>query len=173
MHYKRRPPKKDRKFSYAHYGVLLFPQGAWADRDETSVREMVKSNHRETPNLFKSSYPSSCNYCNQIHELFQEILGKNKGLIYCGHVIYLEFDEMKIIANFLDNEKVKKIYLFQGGPLQRDEVSVRSSGRIKSKEIIIKDRLKPLKVMKSEFLQILEQEKFEQEILYEIVMKYY
>lgn len=168
MTYKKRPPKKDRKFSYLHYGVLLFPQGAWTDKDEESVKKMVRDDHKETPNLFQSSYPSNCNYCNQTHELLQGLLGKNKGLIYVGHVIYLENDEMKVIAKFLDHKKVKKIYLFQGGPLQRNEISVKSSGRIKSKDIVIKDRLKPLKVTKIEFYKIIDETKFEEEVIYEI-----
>ena len=174
MQYKRKPLKKDRKISYMHYGVLLFPQGAWSEKDEDSVRKMVKDNHEQTQNLFYSSYPSNCDYCNQIHKIFHEILGKNKGLIYVGHVIYLEDDEMKVIANFLDHDKVKKIYLFQGGILEKNkDVTLKKSGRIQSKDIVIKDRLKPLKVSKEEFQSIIDEKKFEEETFYEIIKAFY
>ena len=141
--------KKGTPISYAHYAVLVFAQGVWAERDKEAIHKKSKANITKTPNLFRSDSPASCDICIQIHDIFGEIKGKNDGILYTTHSLLLEIDEIKVIANMFlaDDLKVKKLYIFQGGPVKRSE---------RGKKIDIRKRLTSKKVFKDEFLEILE-----------------
>jgi hypothetical protein len=172
------PPRlksmEERKFSYMHYGVLLFAQGTWNDKDRKKVHEMLSSHPKSQSDelyLFQGAYPSNCKICNQIYELFSEILGKNDGMMFYTHDIWLEISGMKLLTELVfKSEEVKKFYIFQGGPIERSAMSKGKFIRMKLiEEIILKERLKPQKVTKKEFLEILDTDRFEEEILYEVV----
>lgn len=172
------PPRpkslEERKFSYMHYGVLLFAQGTWSEKDRKQVNELLLNHPKSQSDelfLVKGSYPSNCDLCNQIHEIFSAILGKNDGMMFFTHDIWLEISGIKLLTELIGtSEKVKKFYIFQGGPIERNALSKGKFTKMKLiKEIILKDRLKFQKVTKKEFFEILDANGFEEEILYEVI----
>jgi len=177
------PPKPksmaERNFSYMHYGVLIFAQGTWSDQERNEVREKLFHDAKSQSDelyLVQGTYPSSdCNICNQIHDIFEDLLGKNPGMMFYTHDIWLELSGMKLLTKLIfDSDKVKKFYIFQGGSIERSAIHQRKFGRIKLlEEIILKERLTLRKVTKSEFLKILDENEFEEEILYEVIRDKY
>ena len=158
--------KKKVGISYMHYGVLIFAQGSWRERDKEFVMQIVRNHKRDLPNLYRSDSPTSCDVCIQIHDIFNEIKGKNDGILYTTHQLFLETKEMILITNLMlddNNDKVKKIYIFQGGPVKRAE-------RLK---INLSERLSNKNVTRADFLKILEEGKFEEEVIYEVIRKKY
>lgn len=158
--------KKKAIFSYLHYGILVFAQGAWREKEKVSLEEKINQKKREgeLPNLFRYTSPFNCDLCNQINDLFEEIKGKNDGIMYFAHE-NLELDEIKMFTNLIiDDEMVKKMYMFQGGPVERSKIG---------KEINLRERLTPKSCGKSEFVKILEDNEFQLEILYEITKDRY
>lgn len=166
--------------SYEHYGILIFAQGAWKEKDKVSVIKNI--NQLNIDYLYRASLPNNCDICNQIHDIFAEIKGKNDGIMYVAHA-YLETDSIKKLADHvLDNELVKKIYLFQGGPMKhkkgRPVISNRNIREIKVKrrkyqDVILKERLISEKYTKSDFIKLLEQNGFQFDVLYEITRDKY
>ncbi|MFW9993483.1 MAG: hypothetical protein ACFFD4_15675 [Candidatus Odinarchaeota archaeon] len=165
--------------SYEHYGILVFAQGTWREKDKESL--LRKIGQRNIHNLYRSSLPTNCYLCNQIYDIFEEIRGMNDGIIYVAHA-FLEPDAMKEFTDIvLGDERVKKFFLFQGG-LVKDKKGnpvVRKKGsppimRRRYHKVDLKERLMLKKCTKSEFIEILEEKEFQYEILYEVTKeKYY
>ncbi len=156
--------KKKLPFSYLHYGILIFAQGVWAEREKQGIIDKKNTRHRDLPNVYRTNFPTSCNLCTQIHEIFVEIKGNNDGLMYVGHT-NLELAEIELITTlFMTEQKVKKIYFFQGGPVKRTEVGKKQN---------LRERLIPKKCNVSDFIEILNDKKFEEEILYEVTKDSY
>ena len=156
--------KKQVPISYLHFGSLVFAQGKWDQKDRNGVMEIVRAHHRDLPNLYRTNFPTSCDLCTQIHDIFQEIKRNNDGVMYIGHT-NLELDEILLVTKlFMEDDRIKKFYFFQGGPVKRTEVGKKHN---------IRERLTPKKCTKSEFIEILKNKRFEEEILYEITKDYF
>lgn len=160
--------KKKVGISYHHYGILVFAQGAWSEKDKESLLAKVREEKRQgkLPNLYKVNFPTSCDRCTQIHNIFEEIRRQNDAIEYISHDLWLEIPEIKKFTEIMfDDDKLKKLYIVQGGPVKRTEVG---------KKIDLRARFSPKKNTKTEFLKILNDEKFEEEVLYEVIRdKYY
>ncbi len=177
------PPRsksiEKRNVSYLHYGVLVFAQGKWREQDYLEISkklhdESVKNNIDDLP-LYESNPSDYCKICDQIYHLLTELLGDNDGLKYSAHQLMIENNGMKILVETCFNlDKIKKIFIFQGGKIERKDYNITKFGSPALKNPInLKERLKNMKISKTEFLNLLQEEKFEEDVLYEIIRDTY
>ncbi|MHA1449603.1 MAG: hypothetical protein ACTSP4_09315 [Candidatus Hodarchaeales archaeon] len=158
------------KVSYEHYGILVFAQGAWREKDrESLIRKVGQANILD---LYRYTLPNNCYLCNQIFEIFSDLQGKNSGIMYVAHA-YLEPEAIiEFTELVLSDELVKKFFLFQGGPVKKIRADPKRKHR-KYHEVILKDRLKREKYPESVFLELLRENSFQMEVLYEVTRNNY
>jgi len=172
-------PKHKKTGWYEHFCVLIFAQGKWNEKDRESVINPIQEKRKEnldypypffTKLTLRRDPPhfAKCELCENLHSLFEELKGSNDAILYQGHH-YLIFEDdkedMKELVNIiLSNEKVKKFYL----------VYIKGFSELKTTKIRAMDlnELKVLlpikKVNKTDFIDILEENKFEKRIVYEV-----
>ena len=172
-------PKHKKTGWYEHFCILIFAQGKWNHNDREGVINPIREKRKEniddpypffTKLTLRRNPPqfATCQLCESLHSLFEELRGQNDAILYQGHH-YLIFDDdkedMKELVNLiLSNEKVKKFYL----------IYIKGFSEIKTTKIRAMDlnELKALltfkKVGKTEFIQILEDNIFEKRTVYEI-----
>ena len=172
-------PKHKKTGWYEHFCILIFAQGKWKDIDREGIISPIREKRKE-----KKDYPypfftkltlrrdppqfAMCELCEGLHNLFEDLKGQNDAILYQGHhYLILEDDkeDMKeLVSIILSNEKVKKLYL----------VYIKGFSELKTTKIRAMDLngLKALltfkKVSKTDFIVILEENKFEKRIVYEV-----
>ena len=172
-------PKHKKIGWYEHFCVLIFAQGKWDEKDRESIINPIQKKRKEnldypypffTKLTLRRDPPhfAKCELCENLHSLFEELKGPNDAILYQGHH-YLIFEDDKedmkeLVNNILSNEKVKKFYL----------VYIKGFSELKTTKIRAMDlnELKVLlpfkKVNKTDFIGILEENKFEKRIIYEV-----
>ena len=155
--------------TYSHFGILLFAQGNWSERDGNEVYDLFRKKDYGDAFWTRDSN-TNCDLCRQAFAILGEIKGNNDGIVLVGghDVDMFEVPGILELARFFSSEtRIKKFIFFQGGPIKR-----RTRGGKQQEEIILQERLKPMKVSSKEFIEILEQGEFEEEILYEVTRDY-
>ncbi|MHA2252710.1 MAG: hypothetical protein ACXAD7_20265 [Candidatus Kariarchaeaceae archaeon] len=148
--------------SYYHYGGLVYFQGVIKETEKEALIKKIAD--ASIHDLYRYQPPFTCDLCIQIDQIYQEKLGSNQGILYMAHE-NLELDELlKFTNTVLDDQRVKKLYFFQGGPVKKSE---------RKKPIILKDRLASMLCVKSDFIKILQNEQFKQETIYEVMKDSY
>ncbi|MBY8998238.1 MAG: hypothetical protein KGD60_10925 [Candidatus Thorarchaeota archaeon] len=171
-------PRKNKKGEYEHFCVLIVAQGQWSDSDRQSVEEPIRkviTTHTPDPYPFflkltrRTEDPQSCKMCTPAYELLLELKGQADGIIYFGHHYIIPMDDLEDMARFvkmvLDNEKVKKmhmLYLDGFGEIKRTELSQWDLETLKS-------HIETKTCNMSDFLKQIENGKFDNRVLYEIV----
>ena len=113
-------------------------------------------------NLFNPTDPGEyvdlCDLCKPLYEKLEKIKGQNEGMILLSHSAIKEIGLLQNFANcLLSNEKVKKIYLLE---IEQNKIPK------KVPEIIKK--LNHKRIPRSEFNNLLENNLYEYEVLYEV-----
>ncbi|MHA2084245.1 MAG: hypothetical protein ACXAEB_06780 [Candidatus Thorarchaeota archaeon] len=142
--------------SYQHYGILVFPQGVWHEKDIEALGTKIGKAHIE--DLYRTNFPTDCDLCNQLKDIFDEIKRNNKGLMYISSAHLWPEAIVKFTNLALDEDKVKKFYFFQGGPV-----------KYKKERVVLRERMTPKRVTKDEFIKVLEIDDLQDEILYEVI----
>ena len=170
-------PKK--KGAYEHLCMVIFAQGKWTEKDRAVIKQLILEKHKEKTDLpypfylkltrqFEKPSYSDCNICGPIYEMFQDIIGSNDNIYYHGHHYIIPEDdkeEMKELPGLiLNNPKVKKFYLLYLDSFH--EVNRNDINRWTIKDL--KEHINSKQCNASEFENIIDQDKFESRILYEI-----
>jgi len=162
-----------------HICLLIFAQGTWKENykgrllkeisktfiSNMDIDEMDLWNEIDKSPLFHPINPGKhnkpCEVCHALFEIFEEKQGNNDGFILFSHNI-LGWEGMgKFLLFVLGQVNVKKIYYLELG---QDSYMVGASKKIQ--EIIKK--IKHLKVNRTEFFKLFENEKIEFSTLYEV-----
>ena len=109
-------------------------------------------------------YVDFCDLGKALYEKFESIKGPNEGMILFSHQLMNDLDQLQTLTQtLLSNDKIKKIYVL--------EVEwVKISKPIPS----VINELTQKRLKKSEFLELLKQNRFEYRAIYEIYKdKYY
>jgi len=172
-------PKHKKTGWYDHFCVLIFAQGKWNDKDREEVNNPIRKKRKEnivdpypffTKLTLRRDPPqfAMCELCENLYTFFEELKGPNDAILYQGHH-YLIFEDDKedmkeLVSIILSNEKVKIFFL----------VYIKGFSELKTTKILAMDlnELKALltlkKVSKTDFIDILEENKFEKRIVYEV-----
>jgi hypothetical protein len=170
-------------FDDGHFCLMIFAQGPWKPKYKEKLREEVQSSflaslaarskeeqHRldfaETARILLFDLEGlgksqrECQICSRIHSLFKEILGRNEGLILFSHTVPDVQGFKKFVAPLLEDPRIKKIYYYELGP----ETFVIDQTKYLP---ILKDRT-DRRLSKAEFFKLLDANKFQLNVLYEI-----
>ena len=166
-------------YDFGHLCLLIIAQGKWKPHfseqllDEVnkkflplleprSKQEEIKIGWNETPKepLFDPHNYEKCKSCSALQPIFEDKKGVNDGLILFSHSLPDRVGVKSFITNLFEERRIKKVYYLElgfGEELKLDEVS-----DIKQKQLSL-----------SEITELIEQEKFESKILYDILrLKY-
>ncbi len=170
--------RKPKKGEYEHFCILIYPQGQWSESDRQSVEDPIKeviTTYTPDPYPFflkltkRTEDPQSCDMCTPAYELFSEIKGQSDGVIYLGHHYIIPEDDLVDMARFvkmvLDNEKVKKMYILYLDGFREIKRTELAQWDLET----LKNQIETKTLNMSEFLKQIENGKFENRVLYEIV----
>ena len=177
---------RKRKFldaEYEHLCILIFAQNTWKEKDFIKLEEKTVVNYLEnTPQgdcdvcltcdicrgtweLFDPENPGKynplCNYCEVLLPFFKKFQSGENVLLFSHQTIDSNGLRSFTETN-LSNEKVKKIYILQ----LHEWREKRYEKYLKAEELI--DSLSHVKITHSDFLSLLDEDKFEYRVLYEI-----
>ena len=100
--------------------------------------------------------------------MIKELKGSNDGVLYQGHhylILDDDAEDMKeMVGIILSNDKVKKFYLLYIEGFSEIKTTVIRAMDLKE----LKEKLTLKKINQTEFIQILDQNKFENRVIYEI-----
>jgi len=168
------------RITHDHFCLLLFGQGLWKDSFTRKISKETKTNFFHLSGYSKDSlfctcpicnalvklfdplnpgdYVDFCDLCKALYNKFEGIKGQNEGIILFSHQLMNDMNQIQnLTQNLLAIEKIKKIYIL--------EVEwVKISKLVPS---IIED-IKHIRLKKSEFFELLKENKFEYRIIYEI-----
>ncbi len=168
-----------------HLCILIYAQNNWKDKDYEQFSDMTlvdylgKTEHSDCEvcltcpvcradwELFDPENPGEyvqfCEYCEVLLPLLKEHL-TGDGFILFSHRL-VKLDALKQFIDFtLSNKKIKKVFVIQQyDPNRKPAKATKMLGQIKHQEL-----------KQSEFLTLIEAEKFEYNNLYEVFKdKYY
>ncbi len=113
--------------------------------------------------------PGDCAICTPVQEMFQELQGQADGVLYIGHHYLIPDDDLEDMAKFvrmvLENDNVKKMYMLY----------LDGFGEIKRTQLAhweletLKTYIETKTISKSDFLAALNEGRFDNRVLYEIV----
>lgn len=172
-------PKHKKTGWYEHFCILIFAQGKWNNTDREGIINPIREKRKEN---IHDPYPfftkltlrrdppqfAMCELCERLHDLFKEIKGENDAILYQGHH-YLIYEDDKedmkeLVDIILSNEKVKKFYLiYIKGFSELKTTKIRTIDLIRLKALLTSK-----KVSKTDFVKILDENKFENRIVYEV-----
>ena len=172
-------PKHKKTGGYEHFSVLIFAQGTWNDKDRESIRKPLLEKYMEKSDnpypfftkLTRRKNPpefGDCPLCHRLYEMFKEIVGPNDFTLYQGHhylIMEDDLQDMKLLPDIiLSKDKVKKFYL-----LYIEGFSDMKTTDIRAMELNdLKGKLTFKKLKKQDFIEILDNNKFENRTVYEI-----
>ncbi len=171
---------------YDHFCLLIFGQGLWKESFTKKISKETKYSFfhlsgysvdglfctcpicNALVKLFDPMNPGEyidvCDLCKAVYNKFEKIKGRNEGMIFFSHnIIYEKYLLQNLTQSLLTDERIKKIYILE---IEYVKVSKPIPSII---EEITSKRLK-----NSEFSELLNQNKFEYKVIYEIFKdKYY
>lgn len=168
-----------------HFCILVFGQGLWKDSFTKKISKETKVSFFHLSGYSKDSlfctcpicnaliklfdpedpgeYVDFCDLCKALHEIFKDIKGQNDGVIFFSHNL-MDIEALQnLVQNLLSDKQIKKIYIL--------EIEFNKLYKYVPviMEMISQDRLK-----KSDFIELLKDNKFEYCTIYEIFKdKYY
>ena len=164
---------------YGHLCLLVFAQGTWKENYKERLVKQISENFISTMEIDDTDlwneiqksplfspkdsgvHDKSCEVCHALFEIFEITKGNNDGLIFFSHNI-LGWKAMKRFLLFILGEvNVKKVYY-----LELDQFSYLISASKKIPEII--NEIKHLKIKRTEFFKLFENQKIEFSTLYEV-----
>ena len=163
-----------------HFCLLIFGQGFWKESFTKKISKETKSNFFHLSGYSKDSLFCTCPICNALIKLFdphnpgdyvdfcdlckalltefEDIKGQNEGVILFSHQLMREMSQFQnLTQSLLSNEKIKKIYLLE---VEYEKISKPIPSIIEA--------LNHKRIKKSEFLELLNENKFEYRVVYEI-----
>ena len=168
-----------------HLCVLIYAQDDWREKDYRNIGDSTLADYlgstehsdcevclscpvcRAEWELFDPENPGEyvqfCEYCEVLLSFMKEQL-TNDGLLLFSHDL-LKLDALKQFVEYsLKDKKIKKIFI-----LEQDEIE-----RKKTKPNKLLDKIKHQEIKYSEFIALIDSNKFEYNVLYEIFKdKYY
>lgn len=170
-------------FDYGHFCLLIFAQGTWKPKYKERLAKETQSNFLQTlePRSKAESLHLSwaeterlplfdpmelgktqreCALCSAIYKIFQEKKGQNAGVILFSHSVPDVIGFKALFPPLLKDPRIKKLFYFELGP-----------------ETFVIDKTKYLAQLnerthqclsESEFFDLLDNDKFQQNKLYEI-----
>jgi hypothetical protein len=102
-------------------------------------------------------YVGLCKVCGDLVQLFKERLGKIQGFLLFAHTDLSKEELEKLTRFLLDEKRIKKVYILQ---LARLKIGSRATSQI--------GQIEHIQVKESAFRELLEDEEFRYELLYEI-----
>lgn len=174
---------KQKYLTCSHLAIFLFSQGIWKEGDKQAILERIYNLSDRKGSSFLSGpiknqrNEESCAICFQIFNFFEEIKGKNDGLLFNTHNIIDIYDInyredqkplLKFIKIMLQDHLIKKLYLILIGGFKK--IGEDSKTR---REIDIKKYIVSKKLTRKEFELIITNDEFNKNFLYEIQKEYY
>ncbi|NVM17986.1 MAG: hypothetical protein HWN80_09735 [Candidatus Lokiarchaeota archaeon] len=171
--------KRRKTGAYEHFCVLIFAQGIWKETDRDSVRNLIKeklkSMKEASYNIFfklthREQMPiyADCHLCQPIYKMFEEFKGSNDGILYQGHHYLIpedDFDDMKSLAHLIiSHNNVKKFYLLYLDGLGEIKRTILDNMNLEE----FKEKLNFKKCNITEFISIIDSNKFKNRTVYEI-----
>ncbi len=171
--------KKSKIGIYEHFCVLIFAQGIWNEKDRKDIRKPIQERHNKVSDnpyhfflklTYRDNMPiyAECKLCCPIYEMFEEIKGKNDGILYQGHhylILEDDIDDIKEFTNLiLSNDKIKKFYILYLDSFKEIKTTVINSMNLQD----LKEKLTLKTCLKSEFIKILDDNEFKSRTIYEI-----
>ncbi|MHA1478833.1 MAG: hypothetical protein ACTSPU_11595 [Promethearchaeota archaeon] len=165
--------------TYEHFCVLIFAQGTWKEADKESVRNLIIEKAKSTKNIaynvfYKLTYRdqmpiyADCHLCQPIYKMFEEFKGNNDGILYQGHHYLIpedDFEDMKFLANLIiSHNKVKKFYLLYLDSFKEIKRTILNEINLEE----LKKNLKSKKCNITDFISIIDNNKFKNRTVYEI-----
>ena len=159
---------------------MIFGQGLWKESFTKKISKEAKSHFFHLSGYTKDSlfctcpicnalvklfdpqnpgdYVDFCDLCKALHNKFKEVKGQNEGIILFSHQLMREMNQLQIlIQSLLSSENIKKIYILE---VEYEKISKPIPSII---DTIVHKRLK-----KSKFFELLNANKFEYRVVYEI-----
>ncbi len=165
--------------TYEHFCVLIFAQGTWKEADKESVRNLIIEKLKAKSDIaynvyYKLTYRdqipiyADCHLCQPIYKMFEEFKGNNDGILYQGHHYLIpedDFEEMKSLANLIiSDSKVKKFFLLYLDNFREIKRTILNDMNLEE----LKEKLKFKKCTITDFISIVDNNKFENRTVYEI-----
>ena len=170
-------------FDYGHFCLLVFAQGPWKPNFKEQLAKTVQArflaslearspeeeqrlawNETEKIPLFDpkelGKSHRECGFCSAIYEFLKEKLGQTDGLFLFSHTVTDVTGFKTVITPLLEDPRIKKVYYYELGP----ETFVVDQTRYLP---ILKDR-RDERISLSQFLQLLDANKFQTNVIYEI-----
>ncbi len=170
-------------FDYGHFALLIFAQGTWKPQYRTKLIEQAqtrflsvlepRSKQEESrlswdetaklplfdpKELGKSE--KECPLCSAIYEIFQGKKGNTDGLILFSHTVPDVPGFITFTQPLFDDPRIKKLYYFELGP----ETYVIGN----EKYLPLLEKREDLRLTKAEFFDLLQKDKFRDNVLYEV-----
>ncbi|WXG41198.1 MAG: hypothetical protein WED07_10590 [Candidatus Freyarchaeum deiterrae] len=166
-------------FYDAHFCLLIFAQDQWKE----SYTEKISKNTRDLfyqytghsncdvcntcpicralVEMFDPMNPDEyiivCDLCKALYKMMEEIKGQTDGMILFSHSFPLEIQSVTYLTKLLlQSDKIKKIYILEVVTEKNTQVS----------EVI--EKIKKIRLKKSEFIKLLDSNEFKDKVLYEI-----
>ncbi|NVM31200.1 MAG: hypothetical protein HWN65_20345 [Candidatus Helarchaeota archaeon] len=181
-----------------HFCLLIVPQDQWKKRDKekisqrTFVEYISASKHTECHicmtclicrglwDLFDPENPGEytplCTACKKLLKVFKRLRGKGEAVLLFAHTD-LEAEELKKFTDYiLELDKVKKFYMLQLKYFRVHPRNFEIGLKLENASIHPKDfvKIEHKKLKKSNFIDLLNENKIDYKVLYEVSKdKYY
>ena len=174
------------RITHDHFCLLIFGQDFWKENFTQKISKETKTSFFHLSGYSEDSLFCTCPICNSLvkffdpmnpgefvdfcdlgkalYKKFESIKEQNEGMILFSHQLMNDLDQLQTLTQtLLSNDKIKKIYVLE---VER----VKISKPIPS----IMNELTQKRLKKSEFLELLKENRFEYRTIYEIYKdKYY
>jgi len=169
--------KRPKKTS-THLCILLFAQNTWNQYERRSIKAIIHKMLKLGQGSFLIGTTNikneKCVICSQIYDSMKEIQGLNDGQLFISHNILDTFsiwdsDHRNEVIDFTDQilteKSIKKFYILQVGSFKATSAFL--------KNFHLESHLGRQIFKKKEFISFLSGNKFENNVLYEIVKDCY
>lgn len=170
-------------FDYGHFCLLIFAQGPWKPNYKAQLAKEVQARfiaslearspeeerrlawaETEKNPLFDpeelGKSQRECAFCSAIYEFLKEKLGQTDGLLLFSHSVPDVIGFKTVITPLFEDPRIKKVYYYELG---MDSFVVDQTKYLP----ILKDR-RDERLPLSEFLKLLDADKFQINVVYEI-----
>ena len=175
--------KPRKKGTYEHLCILIFAQGTWKESDKISILNPLRKERKLYPDdpypfflklTHQEEEPSygDCSLDPLIYQILKQIQGKSDGILFLGHHYLVFPDDIFGLKKFTDlvlsHKKVKKFYLLYLDSLGEIKRTIISKFDFST----LKNMLSFEKCTQPAFLELLDNNEFQERVIYEVSKKY-